>query len=138
MANKSVEIGGGMQSVGRATSASPATDETDVGHLRPLSEAVLKASGLHGGLDSKGHVRDLRGLNDGALDVDPAKLDMGELHVQLLQLQEDEGGMISRDVNADGSVVLRMVYGDGDVVSGKGADTRAAAAQLIAKAGGIQ
>jgi len=110
----------------------------DVSHLRPMSEGVLKAAGLHGGVDEHGAVRDLRGKLAGAVDLDPTTLPSDELHVQKMRLEHQTQGMVERHSNANGSITLRLIHGDGDVTSATGEHTHEALAKLIEKMGGLK
>lgn len=142
MANHKVTAGGGM----KATAPSPAPKKNgdaetayyDPSRFRPLSEGVLRAVGMHGG-HADGEVIDKRGhLHEDAGDIDAYALPSDELHVRLAQLMQDVGGYMERDVNVDGSVTLRMTYGDGDVTVSKAATTPEAAEALIVKMGGTK
>ncbi|MEO7102871.1 MAG: hypothetical protein ABI119_05995 [Gemmatimonadaceae bacterium] len=135
MTNKKVSVGGGTRG-----SAPPPTGNSKAGssvsHLRPLSEGVLRASGMHGGVDASGNIIDARSKFDGAVDVDADDLPSDEPHVKFLRLQQETGGIISRDTNADGSVTLRLTHGEGDVAAARASDTYTALDALISKVGG--
>lgn len=131
MAHHTVHVQSKVAAQARTRTSDSRRGTSDASHLRPLSEGVLKSAGLHGGVDERGAVRDLRGLTSGAVDVDPFTLPSDELHVQLLRLQHKTGGVLTRDVNADGSVTLKLTHGEGDTTSARGDDTAAAAAKLL-------
>lgn len=147
MATHSVRAGGGVKNISKTSHADRvqtkeageqfATDPIDVSHLRQISEGVLHRAGLHDGIAHDGSVRDLRGDLEGAVDIDPDELPSTEPHVQLLRLQKKFGGIVERRVNTDGSIVLALIHGDGDITTAKAATTYAALDGLIEKMGGL-
>jgi hypothetical protein len=137
MIDHQVNASSSLAAAGTTGGVSPDSGETgDVSHLRPLSEGVLRAAGLHGGVDAAGKVIDLRGRNRGAIDIDPETLVGDEPHVRKQKLEHQTQGIIERNVNADGSVTLRLIHGEGDSTTAKAATTEEALDALISKVGG--
>lgn len=130
----------------RSSAAMTANDGTqgeesnviDVSHLRPVSEGVLRRAGLHGGDDVNGNLRDKRNEFGGAVDIDPSTLPSDEPHVQLMRLQHQTQGIVTRDLNRDGSITLSLIHGEGDITSVRAATDAEAQAALIEKAGGLK
>lgn len=137
MTDHDVTVGGAVASAGLATAGKPVGKPLDVSHLRELSEGVLRAAGFHGGVDADGKVRDLRGLHEGAVDIDPATLPSDEAHVQKMRLEHKHGGMVERNTNANGTITLRLIHGDGDVTTATADNTEAALEKLIDRMGGL-
>lgn len=141
MAKGNARVGGEARVSGRTHAAkngeaSSGKDPIDVSHLRPMSEGVLRRAGLHGGTDTEGNVRDLRGENTAAFDLDPDDLPSDEPHVVKMRLERATGGIVERNVNTDGTVVLSLTHGDGDVSTASGKSTLDALAKLVDKFGG--
>lgn len=147
MATKHVSAGSSLSSASRTSAGSTvqikkageqfSAEPLDVSHLRPISEGALHRAGLHDGYDKHGNVRDLRGAVDGAFDLDPATLASTEPHILKLRLEHEHGGIIERRTLADGTVVLALIHGDGDVTTARGATTYEALEALLHKMGGL-
>lgn len=124
MADKKVHVGGGMTATGDGQKGTNGGEGGD--NPLGLSEGVMRATGVK--------------ASDYASGYTPST-EMGESnepHLDFMWLQEHYHGIIERNTNQDGSIVLRFVYGDGDVATAKAADTRTALTALIEKMKGVK
>lgn len=122
MADQRVQVGGGMTATGDGATDGAGGSENPLG----LSEGVMRATGMKAADFQNGY-------------TPSSELgDSDEPHLAFMRLQEEHHGIIERNTNQDGSIVLRFVYGDGDVTTAKAASTREALTALSEKMQGVK